>query len=68
MKNNVTEKIVETLQNNLGRLSWHCRHCPKILECEEQAAATRDFEPRYCWTIIKAALNDEINFVKPFER
>lgn len=64
---NMAEVITETIQKNLGRLSWNCAGCPKISECEEQAAiGERSWESRYCWSIIKAAINEQPTFIMPF--
>lgn len=66
MDNNVIDKIVEVVKKNLEHLTWRCSYCPKILECEEQPGTTVDYESRYCWTIIEAAIRNEKEFAQPF--
>lgn len=63
---NVPEKFAEAVKEKLDQLSWCCAHCPKLSECEEQPAITKDFENRYCWTIIEAAILNKNDFVQPF--
>jgi hypothetical protein len=64
---NVAEKFAEAVKEKLNELCWYCRHCPKISECEEQTSK-EGFEPRYCRTIIEAAILNRKDFIQPFER
>ncbi len=63
--------IWEHLKENLERLSWKCSYCEKIKECEEQATthdkSPKDYEPRYCESLVKAAMLEKDSFIKPFE-
>lgn len=59
--------ITKTLQEEIEQLSWQCVGCSKVGECEEQISiGKQDWEPRYCWSIIKAAINGKLKFQKPF--
>ena len=66
----LTQAICGTLFLHLERLTWKCGECDKADECEEQPTTNQDCEtdcePRYCLSLIQAALREDYNFEKPF--
>lgn len=66
----VTEAIWKVIGKNIQHLSWQCGKCTKVKECEEKESTvtSNGFEPRYCQSLIEAALNDEREFQVPFPR
>lgn len=62
--------IAEMLEKHLRRLSWKCKGCTKLGECEELPSpkGTTDYEPRYCLTLLMAAINENSDFQMPFPK
>lgn len=59
--------IFHEIEKNLAYLTKHCGECNMLEQCEEQAASgDYDFEPRYCKSIIEAAIMNGLNFKIPF--
>lgn len=65
----INRAILDAVIKNLEYLTNHCGNCTMCEQCEEQdASGDNDFEPRYCKSIIEAAMFDEINFKIPFPK
>ena len=61
--------VFKAIEKNLKHLIINCGNCDMILQCEErEASGDYDFEPRYCKSIIEAAVMNELNFRVPFPK
>jgi len=66
----MAKAISDAILKNIQRLSWKCENCTKVGECEEIPSPTgeKDFEARYCQSLIMAAIYEESSFQIPFSK
>ena len=57
--NRYAELVSKTVLANIDRLSWKCKGCPRVVQCEDQG---QHGESRYCLPLILAAINEEQDF------
>jgi hypothetical protein len=57
--NRYAELVSKTVLANIDRLSWKCKGCPRVNQCEDQG---QHGESRYCLPLIVAAINEDQEF------
>jgi hypothetical protein len=57
--NRYAELVSKTVLANIDRLSWKCKGCPRVNQCEDQG---QHGESRYCLPLIVAAINEDPEF------
>lgn len=67
----LNEAVWEAIQNRIKHLTWKCGECSKMKECEEHTPTNKNYpplyyEPRYCQSLLRAAIFEEVTFPKPF--
>ena len=61
--------IIQAVNKNIDYLTKHCGKCDMCEQCEEKSAVgDNDYEPRYCKSIIEAAVMNKLNFKIPFPK
>jgi hypothetical protein len=51
-----TEVLRAALKKDIEELSFKCKGCPRVSQCEDQGTKG---ESRYCWPLIEAAILGE---------
>lgn len=64
----INNALHTAITKRLEHLAWKCGGCEKVEECEEQSspAGSKDYEKRYCDSLIRAAILEFDVFDIPF--